>query len=1203
MKLFRNQPFLRMLVAYVILAHLLQLCFPLEGFALTSGPSTPEVSGFSPIGATERVNLFTGDYSENIPLMDIEGYPLNISYSSNIGMDQEASCVGLGWSINPGNISRTMRGLPDDFKGDKIKQEYNVRTNITLGITAELGLELLGKKTDETLGKLLSFLKKGSPSITPSFGISYNNYYGLGLSVGVNPSFQIHQNNSTTLTAGLGFAASTQSGLSVSPDLTMHRNLGKVTKNEWRLNQSKISVSSNINSRAGLQALSFGYSFKQGYINWSSLSLGVRSANGGMPITFATPTYTPQASFPFVNTSGRFNTKLGGEFLMAHPNHGINAHFSKQKLRNNGNQTQSYGYLYAEESVNLGTAILDFNREKDGSFIKKATTNLPLTNLTYDTYHASGQGMHGMFRPHRNSPGVVYDKAVLSSGGGGTLGGEIGGGNLIHIGGNIGFHVSDTYAGIWRNHDELSPKFKFTGKNSDPTYESVYFKNAGEKAAIDDLAFYSNIGGESAVRPLLSRAILSRPKVENGFVNRFGSTFSANSYVRQGRDKRNQVFNWLTASDAQQLGLEKAISSFAENTGYVNSQLQQTNISRVGGHRKGHHMSQIEVLRPDGMRYFYGFPVYNNKKREVSFNVSGQPANCADGLVDYQAGIDNSINNERGVDHFFSATETPGYAYSYLLTAVVSDNYVDKDGVEGPSDGDLGSWHKINYSRVHENYKWRVPFQQNKANYNEGFKTHDLDDKGSYVYGEKEITYVHFIESRHYIALFDYSRRFDGYGVLGENGGIDTTQWLRKLDKVTLYSKKDLLEKGDQAFPIKTVHLEYDYSLCPDVPNNINFGNSSAPVSDKGKLTLQKLYFTYGNSQQAGLSPYEFHYADPDFNGTLDADYNPSYSLKGYDRWGNYKPNPGCSSTQIPNAEFPYVDQSLATGNPSIDRLTDMYAKAWLMTWMKMPSGGTLKISYEADEYAYVQHLNAMQMVKVAGVGKTKSATPLPTLIDPSNNANFNYVFLDLPIGVSSDQEFRDTYLKGLHDTTWLYFNFFTRITPDASEYEYVTGFVQFDDAGVSSSNPNLGWIKVKAVGIKDNNRGQEVQPMAKAAWNFVRMNLPWKIFKGQAPRGTGQSAVQGLLAFGMDFKTFFTGFNRTLRKDKYGTIFNPDKSWMRLTTPDGMKHGGGVRVSKIELNDSWDQMAGGQDRNYGQEFVYSTTACDGNAISSGVAA
>src|SRR5438552_1696829 len=84
----------------LLLIFINEIIFPTAALALTGGPSQPESQGFEPISSSDMVDIFSGDFKYNIPLMDVEGYPLNISYASGISTDQEATWVGLGWNLN-----------------------------------------------------------------------------------------------------------------------------------------------------------------------------------------------------------------------------------------------------------------------------------------------------------------------------------------------------------------------------------------------------------------------------------------------------------------------------------------------------------------------------------------------------------------------------------------------------------------------------------------------------------------------------------------------------------------------------------------------------------------------------------------------------------------------------------------------------------------------------------------------------------------------------------------------------------------------------------------------------------------------------------------------------------------------------------------------------------------------------------------------
>lgn len=69
---------------FLLIVFVFETIAPNVTWALTGGPSQPEVQSFEPIGTTEMVDLFSGDFNYNIPIMDIDGYPINLAYHSGV---------------------------------------------------------------------------------------------------------------------------------------------------------------------------------------------------------------------------------------------------------------------------------------------------------------------------------------------------------------------------------------------------------------------------------------------------------------------------------------------------------------------------------------------------------------------------------------------------------------------------------------------------------------------------------------------------------------------------------------------------------------------------------------------------------------------------------------------------------------------------------------------------------------------------------------------------------------------------------------------------------------------------------------------------------------------------------------------------------------------------------------------------------------
>jgi hypothetical protein len=1216
--------------------------FPTAGWALTGGPSQPEVQSFQPISTSDMVDLFSGDFKYNIPLMDVEGYPINLFYSSGISNDQEASWCGLGWNVNPGAINRNMRGLPDDFSGqEKITKEYSVKDNETYGLNFKGGLELFGKKIKkETTGSdgtvISSVTSTQALNGSLGLGVKYNNYTGIGFEMTSNLSFSAGNSAKGSMNAGLGIKTS-DDGLTISPSLSFS---SKGKEKESRTNRMGLSFGSAFNSRDGLKSLSFGlsrsssesFSGKKGREGQNSTSNGVGYAYAPGLMTF-----TPYTDHPMTNFAANLSVKLGGTLFGSDGTMDISAYYSKQSLAEKSRDYPAYGYYYAQDGAYKSNALMDFNREKDGSF-NFNTPNLPLTSFTYDVYSVNGQGIGGSYRLFRSDVGNVYDPGVYSPSLSVQLGAEVAGGNVFKGGFDITATDITSTSGAWRDDNGLFNKFSFKSKqrmkneNAGYTtvYEPAYFKEAGEMSVDSDPAMFNAFGAFEPIRPKLKKDGM-RTSIENGsFRKKTSETMETDLTIpvtnyRAARQKRNQDITVLTLKEAQSYGLDPRI--------YNRNHPDGMNICTAA---KDKQFAEISAIRPDGMKYVYGLPTYNTVQEERSFSIDApSDATCAkkSGLVSYAVNSDDTYNNSKGTDHYYSCDKTPAYAYSYLLTAVLSPDYVDNDGITGPSERDNGTYTKLSYTRVYGQnncYKWRTPFVG--ANYQAGFETNAQDDKASYIYGEKEIWYLNKIETKNYIVEFILGDRFDSKEVSGRDGG-QGTKTMKYLKEINLYTKEEY-KKGANKLPVKSAHFQYDYSLCPkstdascagftDV-NNFTTASSlpSNPsilgTTGRGKLTLRKIYFTYGRSFKAKQNAYSFTYGQVGATGPSPVNFNPSYNIKAYDRWGNYKPNPANLTTNPSNSEYPYAEQDRSAA--------DQYATAWNLTQIDLPSGGKIKVDYEADDYAYVQDKQAMQMCKLLGFSDGTSGTFGSDLMSSHGTGDLNYLYAKFQLAgpltattqSAADAELARRYLN--FNTNEMYFKCFTSIHNGGSEY--VTGYAEIDPSVCTAkeSNPgsgifDQGVIKFKSVNIGDREFTDDVHPISKAAWQlgrtFFNREVHSTYISSEPPENASvedvaNQLIQNNIISGLINN--FKGENRTLRNDNLGKSITTARSWIRLSSPDKKKVGGGNRVKKLVLTDEWVAMRSGdtdvQPSEYGQVYTYTKKdELTGEDISSGVAA
>jgi len=1096
-------------------------------YALTGGPSQPEMAGFTPVDTDNMVDLFSGDFHYTIPLLTIPGpnggYPVNLNYKSGVGMEHEASWVGLGWNLNPGAINRQVRGIPDDFSGDTIKKTYSQRNNNTFIFNNGIGGEVFG--FDFGIG------------LSTSASIVYNTYAGISLSqhFGISASYvrdrDIKNNSSGTRIGTLSF------GVNLDSD-------------------NGITTSYGINAGSKNLRLGFnrGYNSKSGTYTFNNqISVSDKGFGATIGTSFSTAANLPPIKLPLRSNAFALSFQIGGAGAFLEGYGKVMASVCIQSTPSEPIRTKSYGLCYLENANEH--SLMDFNREKELT-VNNHSLNLPLPVMTNDVYMINGELMRGSFRAYRSDYGVSYNNRIKTSTKTTHVGGDLAFGGGMQAGATLDDTYSESFTGNWSG--DYDTKIRYRGKNSyailsppelkniaSSLYEPFYFKMSGELTASNP-NHLNLIGGEKAV---------SFP-IAGGF-HRTGLGLMDDKY------SISNILRWRGGSTTMKYYTQATRTKRTQNIEYRT--VAEKGASARGIGRRGHHIAEFSIVNADGERYTYGKTLYNYIEKEVQFSVqprnySFDPTSTVTTNYEPAWAKPGTLNKDRvGKEKLYSCTETPGYAYSYLITQITSPDYVDADDIEGPSDGDFGYWVKFSYKNEYGGndkppYRWRFPYKGVNIFY--GDPSNQTDDKGSYNYGEKEIAYLETIETKTHQAIFYTSRRKDAFDTNNEIlGGGDNNNCnpLHKLDSIKLFSKADL------SYPIKTVIFEYDYSLCKKVPNNFNSDNNQ-----KGKLTLKKVSFRYGNDEKGLENPYEFTYHD----------FNPDYNPTKMDRWGNYKGNA--------NYFEHYTSQDITGGTPR--ETTDKWMSAWHLTEIRLPSGGSIKIEYESDDYGYVQDKQAMYMAKV---NRVTSFTKM---------GGKYYVYFDKKQDIPAQE-----YIKNFRDSLMFFkiaVRFEEKMRPD-----YIQGYIKIIPSNVTDYG-SIGRVEVKAFDLYD------VHPIYYLCCQYLKNNRPDLLF-GLHDADAGQTDAaaffRALVSNGVVAKAkAIYGNDRFYRYCVRNNYYNfpvwddPNMpSYVRLNVPNKTKLGGGNRVKKITLYDNWDRS---ESSAYAQEYFYKKIDNSGKLISSGVA-
>ncbi len=272
-------------------------------FGQNNGPNAPEAAAFEPVDATDMVNLLTGDMTYVLPLLNVSspegGYPLALSYHGGIAMDQEASWVGLGWSLNPGAINRSVNGQPDDWGNTDITEffydegwegdyySFSIGGTLPNGISLGLGASWDSEKSFGGfvslgyMGSMMSYSSHGG--IYAKLGIGVGKYLSFGVdsdlaySVGVSKrntgSFNLNSQHGLTLKSQ-GVTLNSSEGLGYRGT-----SISKGTSKDSSVNENDYFIIDRTNA-FGIDIGFFWAKYQHRHIEYSLYKKEVSNATG-----------------------------------------------------------------------------------------------------------------------------------------------------------------------------------------------------------------------------------------------------------------------------------------------------------------------------------------------------------------------------------------------------------------------------------------------------------------------------------------------------------------------------------------------------------------------------------------------------------------------------------------------------------------------------------------------------------------------------------------------------------------------------------------------------------------------------------------------------------------------------------------------------------------------------------------------------------
>ncbi|MFZ6013385.1 MAG: hypothetical protein ACOYXT_23790 [Bacteroidota bacterium] len=359
----RSRLLLKSFAIFFVVEIIVNTVLPTVSLALTAGPTAPEATSFEPVDTTDMVNLSTGDFVYNIPLLEVPGpsggYPINLSYHAGIEPDLDASWVGLGFSINAGAINRTVDGAPDDYFGSN-----GVQRTFWEGGTSK------AFSTGATYGPLTADLTYSSDTYR---GLSVSHTVGIeahGYKTGLGITYSVDAFGNRDTDVGISFKSEHEGRI---------ESISQMLESVSSFSSIKTAAKSYFSNRIGVNV----QKTKEAGVSTKGLDVNIN-----IPVKNQGVSYRLSAKYQRYWIDEQVTSKLYGSMYLPETKPGYD------DIRDHNYDITDLSFLEAENGgFNSPLKIAD-----------NSSKGMAGTFLAYDQYNVTGQGIGGAIRPyHLNS--------------------------------------------------------------------------------------------------------------------------------------------------------------------------------------------------------------------------------------------------------------------------------------------------------------------------------------------------------------------------------------------------------------------------------------------------------------------------------------------------------------------------------------------------------------------------------------------------------------------------------------------------------------------------------------------------------------------------------------------------------------------------------------------------------------------------------